>query len=90
MKKVSLVACVGIVMTATATDAPAAAQSCWELWYERNHRYAVNGFCFSTDLGKRTFSEFDCWTKNPDLTRAEQARIDVIRAEEKRRSCKVN
>jgi hypothetical protein len=79
-----------LLAAATAFATPAAAQSCWDLWYARNHIYAINGYCFSTDLGQRTFADFDCWTKNPQLTRDEQARVNAIRAEEKRRGCKVN
>ena len=88
MRQASLAAMLAIAMAGVAT--PAAAQSCWDLWYERNYIYAVNGYCFSTDLGQRTFADFDCWTKNPELTRNEQARVNAIRAEEKRRGCKVN
>ena len=80
------------IMLAAATGfaTPAAAQSCWDLWYARNLIYAENGYCFSTDLGRRTFADYDCWTKTPQLTRNEQARVNAIRAEEKRRGCKVN
>ena len=87
MTRTLLFATVAVLMGLTARSEAA---SCWDLWYERNHIYAINGYCFSTDLGKRTFAGFTCWTKNPDLTRAEQARVDAIRAEEKRRGCKVN
>lgn len=88
MRQASLAAVLAAATAGIAT--PAAAQSCWDLWYERNYIYAVNGYCFSTDLGRRTFADFDCWTKNPELTRNEQARVNAIRAEEKRRGCKVN
>ena len=90
MKTTLIAAAASLAALVALIPAPAAAQSCYDLWYERNHIYAINGYCFSTDLGKRTFAGFTCWTKNPDLTRAEQARVDAIRAEEKRRGCKVN
>ncbi|EIC21915.1 YARHG domain-containing protein [Thiorhodovibrio frisius] len=80
----------GISILATSAAAPVMAQSCMDLWYQRNLIYAQNGYCFSTSLGKRQFAEYKCWTKNPDLTQQEQKRVDSIRAEERRRGCKVN
>ena len=74
----------------TALPASALAESCFDLWYKRNLIYAENGYCFKTDLGRRTFADYDCWTSKPDLSKAEQHRVNVIRAEEKRRGCKVN
>ena len=68
----------------------AQAASCYDLWYERNLIYAENGYCFSSNLGRRTFAGYACWTKNPALTEWQQRRVAQIRAEEKRRRCKVN
>ncbi|MEX6508242.1 YARHG domain-containing protein [Jiella sp. M17.18] len=68
----------------------AQAASCADLWYQRNLIYAQNGYCFQTDLGKRTFANFDCWTSNPHLSRGERQRVQAIKAEERRRGCKVN
>ncbi|MBO6637007.1 MAG: YARHG domain-containing protein [Roseitalea sp.] len=74
-----------------AMAAPAAAQaSCFDLWYERNLIYAENGYCFRTDLARRTFAGYECWTRNPSLSGYEQGRVDAIRAEERRRGCNVN
>lgn len=72
------------------TTKPIQAASCYDLWYERNLIYAQNGYCFSTSLAQRVFSDFSCWTKNPDLSRAEQRRVSALKAEENRRGCKVN
>lgn len=72
------------------SSAIAQAESCYDLWYERNAIYDSHGFCFDTQLGQETFDNSDCWTKYPKLTRAEQKRVDEIRAEERRRRCKVN
>lgn len=69
---------------------PAAAQSCYDLWYARNLIYAQNGYCFNTDLGRRAFAEYPCWTSNPALSRSEQRQVDAIRAQERARGCKVN
>lgn len=72
------------------TAQSAFADSCYDLWYERNAIYDDNGYCFKTSLGKRVFDNSDCYTSDPDFTRAEQRRIDQIRREEKRLHCKVN
>lgn len=83
---------VGLIALAALVGSTAIAQaeSCYDLWYERNAIYDARGFCFDTQLGQETFDNSDCWTKTPKLTRAEQRRVDEIRAEERRRHCKVN
>jgi hypothetical protein len=68
----------------------AQAESCYDLWYERNAIFDARGYCFETQLGQDTFDNSDCWTENPKLTRAEQRRVAAIKAEERRRGCKVN
>ena len=84
------------LMSAAATLAltvgvqPSFAASCYDLWYERNQIYDDNGFCFKTQLGQDTFDNSDCYTSNPQLSRAEVRRVAAIKAEEKRRHCKVN
>jgi len=72
-----------------AGNAPVAG-SCFDLWYERNAIFDRNGYCFSSNLGKRTFDNSDCWTKNPSLSPSEQRRVAQLKAEENRRGCKVN
>lgn len=70
---------------------PAAhAASCADLWYARNLVYAKAGYCFKTSLAQRQFAEFECWTDSPRLSAAQQRKVAKIRAEEKRRGCKVN
>ena len=81
---------VALIAGVVAVPTEASAESCFDLWYRRNLIYAENGYCFKTDLGKRTFADYDCWTSNPNLSKAEQRRVDGIRAEEKRLGCKVN
>ncbi len=74
----------------TAIPSVAQAQSCYDLWYERNVLYDRRGFCFKTQLGRETFDNSDCYTNHPRLTRAEQLRVDAIRRQERRMSCRVN
>lgn len=64
------------------------AESCYDLWYQRNSIYAEYGYCFKTELGKQTFG-LTCDTSNPPLTKDEKRRISQIKAEERRRGCKV-
>lgn len=66
------------------------ADSCYDLWYERNEIYDTNGFCFKSSLGKRVFDNSDCYTNDPQLSRAEQRRVAQIQREERRLGCKVN
>jgi hypothetical protein len=68
----------------------AMAQSCYDLWYERNAIYDANGYCFSSQLGMDTFDNSDCWTDSPNFSRAEQRRIDQLRRQERSRGCRVN
>lgn len=69
---------------------PGFAASCADLWYKRNRIYAENGYCFSTRLARRTFANFDCWTKNPKLSSYEKRRIASIIRQERNKGCKVN
>ncbi|WPL17214.1 hypothetical protein Thiowin_02210 [Thiorhodovibrio winogradskyi] len=78
------------IVFAVMGSAQVQAESCYDLWYERNLIYAENGYCFSTNLGQSTFSEYSCWTKSPSLSTDEQRRVAALKAEEKRRGCKVN
>ena len=74
----------------TVGTAPAFAASCYDLWYERNQIYDDNGFCFKTQLGQDTFDNSDCWTSNPQLSRAEVKRVAAIKRLETAKRCKVN
>ncbi len=80
----------GATLLFVTSGSMAQAASCYDLWYERNLIYAENGYCFSTSLGKRAFAGYNCWTKNPALSGSEKQRVAQLRAEEKRRGCKVN
>ena len=69
---------------------PALAESCYDLWYERNSIYNDNGYCFKTKLGRETFDNSDCTTNRVRLSEQEQYRVDQIQAEEDSRGCHVN
>ncbi len=74
----------------TALTSVAVAQSCFDLWYERNSIYDENGYCFSTELAQEHFDNDDCWTKRPKFSRSEQRQIEAIKEEEEDRGCRVN
>ena len=80
-------AAAALVLTLPGT---AMAASCFDLWYARNAIYDDNGFCFKTDLALEYFDNSDCWTRNPQFSKAERKTINAIIAEEKSRGCKVN
>jgi hypothetical protein len=69
---------------------PAFADSCYDLWYERNSIYNDNGYCFQTQLGQETFDNSDCTTNHVRLSRSEQRQVDNIKDEEESRGCNVN
>ena len=78
----------GLLIMGISTAAQA--DTCYDLWYERNAIYDAHGFCFKTQLGQETFDNSDCTASNVKLTPAEQKRVDQIKAEERNLNCKVN
>lgn len=90
MKSSLMLFAAGLTTGLIALAPAASAASCWDLWYERNAIFDDNGYCFSSSLGKRTFDNADCWTRDPALSQWEQRRVAQIKAEERRRGCKVN
>ncbi len=81
---------IALVAATTPLATPAsAAQSCYDLWYNRNEIYATYGYCFKTALGQQTFGT-NCSTNNPRLSAYDQRLVAAIKAEERRRGCRVN
>ncbi|MCB1383660.1 MAG: YARHG domain-containing protein [Notoacmeibacter sp.] len=90
MKTILSAAAILLAALVALLPAPAAAQSCYDLWYERNAIYARNGYCFQTSLGQRVFGNAGCYTSNPRLARWEQQRVAEIQRLERRYGCRVN
>jgi hypothetical protein len=88
MKKLLVSICAAMAFYLPA--APASAESCYDLWYRRNEIFAANGYCFKTALGIDTFGNADCYTSSPRLSRSDRREVNAIKAEEKRRGCRVN
>lgn len=85
-----LIAAAAAALLMMAPTTGVAATSCYDLWYVRNAIFDAKGYCFKTALGKQVFDNSDCTTSSPKFTKKELAAIEAIRAEEKKRGCKVN
>ena len=72
---------------APAPIAAASANTCFDLWYQRNAIFAANGYCFGTAKGKANFSNDSCTTTTPNLSASERRDVDRIKSEEKRNGC---
>jgi hypothetical protein len=75
----------GLALPLLATATPAAAQSCEDLWYQRNEIYKAQGYCFRTQRGISAFGNAGCQYDNVEDVplSATQRRIiaDIQRAE---------
>lgn len=71
--------------------APAAAQSCQQLWVERNAIYKGAGYCFKTSRAIRYFGNAGCSYDSEaelPLSRGERARINRITELEREYGCR--
>ena len=81
------------VMAATtlaAALAPAYAESCHQLWTERNSYYKARGYCFKTERAISYFGNAGCRYQNEGqvpLTRGERNRIAEITRLERASGC---
>jgi YARHG domain len=79
-----------IAGTLAAAAVPAYAQSCHELWTERNSYYKARGYCFKTDRAINYFGNAGCRYHDEDrlpLTAGERRRIGEIRRLERAKGC---
>jgi hypothetical protein len=68
----------------------AQAQSCGDLWYERNSIYKAAGYCFRTPRAIRTFGNAGCsYDSEYDvpLSPRQRARVERLRALERDFGC---
>ena len=86
-----LLICGAAALAALAASAlPANAQSCYDLWVERNAYYKRAGYCFRTPRAIAFFGNGGCFITNQGavpLTPAERRRIAQIVALERRLGC---
>jgi hypothetical protein len=69
---------------------PAAAQTCQQLWVERNRYYKNHGFCFKTQRAIAYFGNGGCYINDEDavpLTPVERSRINQIVQQERAMGC---
>lgn len=74
------------VATLVLSGAGAHAQSCGQLWYQRNAIYADAGYCFQTARARAEFGE-NCFPPYGRLTPSQQARVNIIQRQEDMRGC---
>ena len=78
------------VVSVSVTASPASAQSCEQLWVERNSYYKRNGYCFATDRARAYFGNRGCSISNMGavpLSSGERRRIAQIVAMEREFGC---
>jgi hypothetical protein len=83
----ALAAGLGLPLLAAA---PALAQSCEDLWYQRNEIYKAQGYCFNTQRGIRAFGNAGCVYDNAEdvpLSAQQRRTIADIRHVERRIGC---
>ncbi len=80
-----LLGTVTLVLPLIFAPTPAAAQSCEDLWYERNQIYKNAGYCFRTQRGIAAFGNAGClYDRQEDvpLSAGERRRVsDIVRLE---------
>ena len=75
-----------IAAAAMYVPAPAWAQSCEQLWHARNSIFAAAGHCFKTPRAIAVFGA-RCHPPYGQLTRAQEARVNAIKAQERQLGC---
>jgi len=79
----------GLLLASVAS--PALAQSCDQLWYERNAIYKDAGYCFKTTRGIRAFGNAGCQFDNErdvPLSANAAGRVEQIRRMERAYGCR--
>jgi hypothetical protein len=79
-----------LTVAASLAAAPAYAQTCDQLWVERNQYYRIHGYCFKTERAISFFGNAGCYIQEEGavpLTPAERARIDQIVQQERAMGC---
>jgi hypothetical protein len=81
-----------LALTASAVclASSASAQSCFELWRNRNQFYADAGYCFKTEPAIRYFGNRGCIYENEadvPLSSSVRVRVEAIKRLERRLGC---
>jgi len=81
------------ILAFVAMSLPASAfafDSCDDLWFTRNLVFDRVGYCFSSPLGKTTFGNNGCTTREPGLDAQEQDVVAAVIARERELGCHVD
>src|SRR5262245_26297621 len=87
----TLLTVAAIAESLLATISPVQAQSCQQLWVERNSYYKAHGYCFKTQRAISYFGNGGCYIQDEGrvpLTPAERARIAQIERLERAYGCR--
>jgi len=82
-----------ITVVASLAAAPAYAQTCQQLWVERNQYYKDHGYCFKTQRAIEYFGNGGCYINDENavtLIAAERARIAQIVRQERAMGCNID
>jgi hypothetical protein len=82
-----------ITVAAALAAAPAYAQTCQQLWVERNQPYKNRGYCFKTQRAIEYFGNGGCSINDEGavpLTPTERARIAQIGQQERAMGCNID
>lgn len=80
-------------INAAAASGVANAQTCQELWVERNAYYNTIGYCFKTPRAKKYFVTKDCQVESEDkatFSKPVNARLKLIQDKERELGCSTN
>ena len=80
-------AALGLTLVSTT---PAMAQSCFDLWYNRNSIFKAAGYCFTTSQAIQTFGNAGCLyddEREVPLSANQRRQVQAIRAQERAYGC---
>ena len=90
MRLIATVSTLLVTAATLAAVAPAYAESCHELWTERNSYYKARGYCFKTAQAISYFGNAGCRYDDEGrvpLTRGERSRVAEITRLERAKGC---
>ena len=76
----------GLASTIALMPVPVQAQSCGQLWYQRNAIYAQAGYCFQTPRARSVFGA-GCFPPYGQLSPYQRQRVNEIQAQERYMGC---
>ena len=89
-KPILFAAAIGLALPLLSVSMPAAAQTCEDLWYQRNEIYKAQGYCFRTERAIRAFGNAGCSYDNVEdvpLSASQRRQIADIQRVERTRGC---